>query len=427
MRHFGHLADDVRGRLFLEQPRAFSAESEAAVLATALGATLYSPATRPTLAADIRKQAGRGVVSMVLCLEDAIADHEVTAAEANLVARLGELFDELGDGGRDGVRGESSGGWLGEVRGVSSETAATVETSIDCAQDLPLLFIRVRAAAQITDLADRLGPAIGLLTGFVLPKFTDESGGDFLEALAAAEAATGRRLFAMPVLESPELAHLETRREQLFGIARLLDKYRERVLAVRLGVTDLCSAYGLRRSPDLTAYDVALVAAVIGDVVNVLGRADGTGFTVTGPVWEYFPVQERMFKPQLRRTPFAEAEPSGEAVRQRIIEHDLDGLIREIELDRANGLLGKTCIHPSHVPAVHALSVVTHEEYSDARDILDQERGGGGVLRSAYTNKMNEAKPHRAWAERVMLRAEVFGVAREDVSFAELLSACLCG
>ncbi|MFG3049520.1 HpcH/HpaI aldolase/citrate lyase family protein [Kitasatospora sp. NPDC048239] len=403
MRHFGHLADDVRGRLFLEQPRAFSAESGAAVLSTALGATLYSPATRATLAVDIRKQAARGVVSMVLCLEDAIADHEVPAAEANLVAQLGELHEE--------VAGGLSGG----------------DISIDCTHDLPLLFIRVRAASQITDLTARLGPAIGLLTGFVLPKFTEESGGGFLEALAAAEAATGRRLFAMPVLESPELAHLETRREQLFGVSRLLDKYRERVLAVRLGVTDLCSAYGLRRSPDLTAYDVALVAAVIGDVVNVLGRADGTGYTITGPVWEYFPVQERMFKPQLRRTPFAEAEPSGEAVRQRIIEHDLDGLIREIELDRANGLLGKTCIHPSHVPAVHALSVVTHEEYSDARDILDQERGGGGVLRSAYTNKMNEAKPHRAWAERVMLRAEVFGVAREDVSFAELLSACLCG
>ncbi|MBP0451772.1 HpcH/HpaI aldolase/citrate lyase family protein [Kitasatospora sp. RG8] len=435
MRHFGHLADDVRGRLFLEQPRAFSPDSEADVLATALGATLYSPATRPTLGADIRKQAARGVVSMVLCLEDSIADHEVTAAEANLVAQLGELSREQSHELAGELSRERSGGQSGERSGGGAEafgvaprdTPEAAHISTGCTQDLPLLFIRVRTASQITDLAGRLGPAIGLLTGFVLPKFTDENGGAYLEALAAAEAATGRRLFAMPVLESPELAHLETRREQLFGIARLLDKYRGRVLAVRLGVTDLCSAYGLRRSPDLTAYDVALVAAVIGDVVNVLGRADGTGFTVTGPVWEYFPVQERMFKPQLRRTPFAEAEPSGEAVRQRIIEHDLDGLIREFELDRANGLLGKTCIHPSHVPAVHALSVVTHEEYSDARDILDRERHGGGVLRSAYTNKMNEAKPHRAWAERVLLRAEVFGVAREDVSFAELLSACLCG
>ncbi|MEU7700877.1 HpcH/HpaI aldolase/citrate lyase family protein, partial [Streptomyces sp. NPDC039028] len=31
---------------------------------------VYSPATRPRLAADVRKQAARGVVSMVLCLED---------------------------------------------------------------------------------------------------------------------------------------------------------------------------------------------------------------------------------------------------------------------------------------------------------------------------------------------------------------------
>ncbi|HJD84177.1 HpcH/HpaI aldolase/citrate lyase family protein [Kitasatospora aureofaciens] len=397
MRHFGHLADDVRARLFLEQPRTFTAQSEPAVLATALGGTLYSPATRPALAADIRKLAARGVVSMVLCLEDAIADHEVDAGERNLVEQITDLVSDF----------------------------------TDCTQDHPLLFIRVRTAAQILDLAERLGPAVGLLSGFVLPKFTAEDGGAYLAALAAAEAATGRRLFAMPVLESPELAHLETRREQLFGIAELLAAHRERVLAVRLGVTDLCSAYGLRRSPDLTAYDVALVAAVIGDVVNVLGRADGTGYTVTGPVWEYFPVQERMFKPQLRRTPFAAsagtARASGEEVRRRIIEHDLDGLIREVELDRTNGLLGKTCIHPSHVPAVHALSVVTHEEYCDARDILRQEQDGGGVLRSAYTNKMNEVRPHRAWAERVLLRAEVFGVAREDVSFAELLSACLCG
>ncbi|AUG77045.1 ATP/GTP-binding protein [Kitasatospora sp. MMS16-BH015] len=387
MRHFGHLADDVRARLFLEQPAAFDRHSEPALLSTALGATLYSPATRLTLRSDIQKQAARGVVSMVLCLEDAIADHQVAEAESNLVAQL-----RLADTG---------------------PTPAAP----------PLLFVRVRHAEQIPDLVRRLGPAAGLLTGFVVPKFTEESGAPFLEALAEAELRSGHRLFVMPVLESPELAHLESRRDQLFGIARLLEKYRERVLAVRLGVTDLCSAYGLRRSPDLTAYDVALVAGVIGDVVNVLGRADGTGYTVTGPVWEYFPVQERMFKPQLRRTPFAEAGPPADSVRQRIIEHDLDGLIREIELDRANGLLGKTCIHPSHVSAVHALSVVTHEEYSDARDILQQD--GGGVLRSAYTNKMNEAKPHRAWAERVVLRARAFGVAREEVSFVDLLEACL--
>ncbi|WP_326649699.1 HpcH/HpaI aldolase/citrate lyase family protein [Streptomyces sp. NBC_01750] len=387
MRHFGHLSPAVRESLFHQEPCEFTAASPGRLLATALGATLYSPATRPKLADDVLKQIGRGVVSMVLCLEDSIDDAEVAEAEENLIRQFADLD------ARDA--------------------------------ELPLLFIRVREPGQIPDLVDRLGRSVRRLAGFVLPKFTEERGVAFLEALSSAEAASGQRLFAMPVLESPSLLHLETRAETLAGIARTVDKYRERVLALRLGVTDFCSAYGLRRSPDMTAYDVQIVAAVIADVVNVLGRADGTGFTVTGPVWEYFRLQERMFKPQLRRSPFMEGR--AEELRTALIEHDLDGLLREIELDRANGLQGKTCIHPSHVLPVHALSVVSHEEFSDAQDIVRPERGGGGVMRSAYTNKMNEVKPHRAWAERTLLRAEVFGVAKEDVGFVELLTAGLSG
>ncbi|MFI1731786.1 HpcH/HpaI aldolase/citrate lyase family protein [Streptomyces acidicola] len=386
MRHFRHLAPEERQRLFHQEPGFFTADSPARVLAAALGATLYSPATRARLADDVVKQAGRGVVSMVLCLEDSIDDSEVAGAEENLVRQFTDLA------GRPDA-------------------------------ELPLLFIRVRTPEQIPDLVRRLGPAVRLLSGFVLPKFTEERGVLFLEALTAAEVSSGRRLFAMPVLESPELLYLETRGEALQGIFRTVDKYRDRVLALRLGVTDFCSSYALRRAPDMTAYDVQIVASVIADVVNVLGRADGTGFTVTGPVWEYFRVQERMFKPQLRSSPFLEVRAT--RLRETLIEHAMDGLLREISLDQANGLLGKTCIHPSHVLPVHALSVVSHEEFSDARDILKPERDGGGVLRSAYTNKMNEVKPHRAWAERVLTRAEVFGVANEDIGFVELLAAGL--
>jgi citrate lyase beta subunit len=386
MRHFGHLAPAVRKRLFYQEPGEFTPDSPARLLSAALGATLYSPATRPRLADDVVKQGGRGVVSMVLCLEDSIDDADVTAGEENLVRQFADLA------GRPGA-------------------------------DLPLLFIRVRTPEQIPDLVRRLGPAVSLLSGFVLPKFTAERGLPFLEALAVAEAESGRRLFAMPVLESPELLYRESRVETLEGILRAVDKYRDRVLALRLGVTDFCSSYGLRRGPDMTAYDIQVVASVISDVVNMLARADGTGFTVTGPVWEYFRVQERMFKPLLRQSPFHEVQAV--ALREKLIEHAMDGLLREISLDRANGLLGKTCIHPSHVLPVHALSVVSHEEFSDAQDILRPERGGGGVLRSAYTNKMNEVKPHRAWAERTLLRAEVFGVANEDIGFVELLAAGL--
>ncbi|RSS60997.1 ATP/GTP-binding protein [Streptomyces sp. WAC07061] len=389
MRHFGHISPTVRKDLFHQEPAEFDLASPARTLAAALGATLYSPAVRPRLADDIRKQAGRGVVSMVLCLEDSISDAEVVGGEENLVRQFAAL-DAEGPG----------------------------------PHGLPLLFIRVRTPEQIPDLVRRLGVSARNLAGFVLPKFTESRGTAFLDAVADAEAEAGLpRLYAMPVLETPDLLHLETRAPALAGIKYTVNRYRERVLALRLGVTDFCSVYGLRRTPDMTAYDVQIVAGVIADVVNVLGRADGTGFTVTGPVWEYFRSQQRLFKPQLRRSPFL--EEGVEELRTALIEHDLDGLLREVELDRANGLTGKTCIHPGHVTPVHALSVVSHEEFSDAQDILRPERGGGGVMRSAYTNKMNEVKPHRAWAERTMLRAEVFGVAKEEVGFVDLLTAGL--
>lgn len=383
MRHFEQLTPGDRERLFHHPPGPFDRDSEPGVLAVALGATLYTPATRASLAQDVARRAGQGVTSMVACLEDAIPDEAVRAAEANVVAQLRE-HAAAGDGG-------------------------------------PLLFLRVRRPEQVLDLVERLGEAVGVLSGFVLPKFNGASGPAFLDALADASLATGHRLLAMPVLESPDVLFHETRRESLLEISRLLAKHRDAVLAVRIGATDLCSLHGLRRPRELTVYDVHVVADLIGDIVNSLARADETGFVVTGPVWEYFTSGERMFRPQLRASPFA--EHAALPLRADIVDNDLDALIREVVLDKANGLTGKTVIHPTHVAPVHALSVVTHEEWSDAADILGEDVAGGGVLRSGYANKMNEVKPHRAWAARIRRRAVVFGVAGEGVGFVDLLRA----
>jgi len=371
VRHFDFLSAADRQRLFFRAPEHFTATADPALLAVALGATLYSPASRPQLAADIAARTAAGVVSLVVCLEDAIADAELAAAEQNMLAQLRAY----------------------------ARTGATA----------PLIFVRVRAAERI-------------LTGFVLPKFTDDNGTAYLEAVVEASTHLDRRLLVMPVLESQEIIYAESRLGTLFGVRQLLDKYRDYVLAVRIGATDLSAVYGLRRSRDLTVYDVRMLADVIADVVNVFARADGTGYAVTGPVWEYFSATERMFKPQLRDTPFVEhSEPR---LRAELIAGDLDGLIREVTLDRANGLIGKTVIHPTHVAAVHALSVVTHEEFADATDILGTF-AGGGVASSTYRNKMNESKPHTAWARTTMLRARAFGVAQEGISFVDLLGASL--
>ena len=385
VRHFGYLSAAEQDALFESPPEQFTRASGNDLLSVALGATLYMPADRPSLVADVVKQAAAGVTSVVVCLEDAIPDEHVDWAEENLVRAFTELTD-------------------------------------DTSSELPLLFVRVREPRQMPALVARLGRAVQVLDGFVLPKFTAATGTDYLHALDDADRLGGRRFLAMPVIESGAVLYAETRVDELTRLRALLHRDRARVLAVRLGATDLCALYGLRRSPELSIYDVKVVASLISDVVNVLGRADGTGFTVTGPVWEYYAAAERLFKPQLRRSPFDEHDETD--LRGRLVSRAIDGLIREVQLDRANGLHGKTAIHPTHVAVVNAMSVVSSEEFRDARAVLDAGRASG-VLASGHGNKMNEIRPHTSWARRTALRAQVFGVAADGVSFVDLLAASL--
>jgi citrate lyase beta subunit len=381
MRHFRHLDRTTLDRLFFQVPQPFGDGDDRDRLAVALGATLYVPATRGDLTATILRRAGEGVTSMVLDLEDAVADDEVEQGLCNAVATLDELAAQ---------------------------------------GDAPmLLFVRVRTADGIDNIAAALGEGVRVLTGFVLPKFTSDSGREFLAAVTRASEQLRKHLYAMPVIESTSVVHRETRDEELRAISQLLAEYRPQVLAVRVGATDMCATFGIRRDRDLTIYDVRVVVDVIATIVNYLGRTDGTGFIITGPVWEYFADHERMFRPMLRATPFEEHDAV--LFRQQLVSRDLDGLLREIALDRANGIQGKTVIHPSHVAAVHALSAVTHEEYHDAVDILDADTGG--VRASEYGNKMNERRPHRTWAQQTLLRASVFGITNKGVSFVDLLTA----
>lgn len=379
VQHFSHLDSAVLKRLFFHPPKPIDPAGDLATIAAALGATLYMPATRSDLAETLHKRSREGVCSLVIDLEDAVADHNLELAVTNAVATLEQLATEPLDS---------------------------------------LVFVRARTPEHIREICASLTHGAAGLSGFVIPKFTAARGGAFLDEIVAASEAHGKRLLAMPVLESAETVFRETRDTELAAIRGLLGAHRDRVLAVRIGATDMCGMFGIRRDRDLTIYDVRVVADVISAIVNHLGRSDDSGFVITGPVWEYFADHERMFRPMLRQTPFVEQEAV--RFRQQLVSHDLDALLREVALDRANGIAGKTVIHPSHVPAVHALSAVTHEEYHDALDILDSDEGG--VRASGYKNKMNELGPHRNWAKQTMLRANAFGVTNEGITFVDLLT-----
>jgi citrate lyase beta subunit len=381
VRHFGYLDQADDDLLFHRPPQVFHHDDPKSTLEMALGASLYMPGTRPTICRDIVRNRDAGSTSMVLCLEDAIRDSDVPAAEANIVAQLQEF--------------------------------AELDT------DAPLLFIRVRNPEQVVQLTKELGEAARNLAGFVLPKFTAITGGAFIDALLEASELAGRHLYAMPVLESPDVLHLEFRRGSLLAIRELLEQHREHVLAIRVGATDLCGLYGLRRERELTIWDIAVVRDALADIVNVFAR--GGSYVVTGAVWEYFSGGERIFKPMVRETLFARSDlPGAKRLRSQLVASDLDGLLRETVLDKATGMLGKTVIHPTHVRLVHAVSVVTHEEYVDASSIAEQSEVGG-VTRSEYLNKMMEGKPHLLWASQTLRRAAAFGVLAPDRTFVDLL------
>ena len=48
----------------------------------------------------------------------------------------------------------------------------------------------------------------------------------------------------MPIIEDAEVAYKETRMIELMGIKKILDKYRDLVLQVRVGGTDFSSVFG---------------------------------------------------------------------------------------------------------------------------------------------------------------------------------------
>ncbi|MGN6682345.1 MAG: HpcH/HpaI aldolase/citrate lyase family protein [Streptosporangiaceae bacterium] len=386
MRHFGYLTAGQDQSLFTHAPQPFDRTSDRGTLAMALGATLYSPGTTRDYARRIGTLVGGGVTSAVLCLEDAIRDTDVPAAERNVATQLAELHQ--------------------------------AERQRACAAG-PLLFVRVRHADQIRSLVKEIGPAAAILTGFVFPKFTAAAGSEFLETLAEVRAETGLELYGMPVLEAPETIYAETRVRELLGVRDLLTSHADAILAVRIGATDMCGLFGLRRSNDQTVYDLTLVREVIADIVNVFCR--DSQFVVTGPVWEYFARGERIFKPLLRESPFRARDdlPNALNVRRQLMRSDLDGLLAEVVLDKATGIIGKTVIHPSHVRPVHAMLVVTAEEHSDALATLCLT--DGGVRTSEYANKMIESKPHARWAAGILRRAAVFGVLRPDRTFVDLL------
>lgn len=387
MQHYAHLNQTEIERYFYLPPRILNNKFEPIErLARSLGATLYMPATRADFATEILNQKHISLTSMVLDLEDAVSDDKVEDAIENFLQQMAVLDQAVQSG----------------------------KASLN---DFPLLFLRVRNENMLESFARHkgIGSILSLLTGFVLPKATTSFIHNASRIVRNLRNIYETPLYLMPILEGGEVIYAEHRKQTLDDLYNEILLQRDLILNIRLGGTDFSGLFGLRRPIDTTVYDLLVVRDCIADILNKFLRASSP-FIVSGVVWEYFGNHNRMLKPQLRETPFIEMNgDEGLEERDEILHEAIDGLIREVILDKTNGILGKTIIHPQHIRYVNALQVVTMEEYLDAKMVLDGEQGG--VSKSLNNNKMNESKPHLAWAKNIIEKSKVYGVLNNEYSF----------
>ena len=204
--------------------------------AYALGATLYMPATRPDILDVVFGEKIQGLRSLVVCLEDAVAETDVQQALTNLKNLL------LGIEARGG---RLSGG--------------------------PILFVRPRDAEMAAVLNE--WSLMRHVDGFVVPKLRLSNIRQWQQAV------TRNELILMPTLETPEVfdpgAMVELR-------DAMLEQLPGRIIALRIGGNDLMGCLGLRRNPAMTLYSTPM-SYVIPMLCGVMGAA---GFALTAPVFE---------------------------------------------------------------------------------------------------------------------------------------------
>ena len=238
-------------------------------------------------------------------------------------------------------------------------------------KDLPLIFVRIRSPRHLEIFHEEIGSRSKILTGYILPKF------DMTNAPSYLKLAREINLPIMPTLETARVANLLTRRTELLSLKQILDESKKIVLNIRVGVNDFCNLYGLRRSVHRSIYDIGIVRDILIDILNVFAK----DYVVAGSVWNFF---------------------AG--------DFWADGLKKEIELDRTNGFLGKSAIHPAQLPIIFDGLKVSRTDFLDAEQILNWKSQTHGVMKSSDGSRMNEVACHLNWARRIKILSELYGV-----------------
>lgn len=221
-------------------------------------------------------------------------------------------------------------------------------------------FIRARNPDVLARLLEL--PDIEKIDGFVLPKFTEKVFDAYFDQLQ------GTAFKVMPTLETREVFDCHAMVSLRQGL--LQEDIRPRILMLRIGGNDLMNLLGLRRPRSLTLYDTPM-GSVISQLVTVFKPYN---IALSAPVFEYL--------------------------------NDGKTLQKEITLDLAHGLTGKTAIHPNQVPTIEANYAVDREDYEMAQSLNEHEAPAVFKMHDA----MCEVATHQQWSKSILHRQACFGV-----------------
>lgn len=314
-----------------------------------IGGLLYAPGMNRKVPQKIKDGAFPALTSLAFCLEDTIQDDCLEEAELILKEVLGELSE--------------------------------IDEKIR-----PLVFVRIRTPEHMKHIISLYKDYDDVITGYLLPKFDLSNMDEYVSLVKEVNRSKNndqKVTYIMPILETKMIADVATRVGTLIKIKETLDTIKDYVLNIRVGGNDFCNLYGVRRIANQTIYDIGVIRDIFVDIINIFA----SDYVVSGPVWEYFgTVQDDIWD---------------------------KGLRRELELDRLNGFIGKTAIHPTQLPIIYESLKVRKSDYNDAMKILGWDKGPLGVAKSEGGNRMNEVKVHTKWAKKISILADIYGVKDE--------------
>lgn len=221
------------------------------------------------------------------------------------------------------------------------------------------LFVRPRNLGMARIICGLRG--IDRVNGLVIPKLRIEQVQDWWQLAES----TGLRL--MPTLECVWVFDPGALHE---FVAMLEEQPRQRIVALRVGGNDLLGTMQLRRIRGDTIYNGPLTWCL----AQLMCQLGARGYPLTAPVFD--------------------------------VLDDLATLAHECIRDAAFGFVGKTAVHPGQIDIIHRCFAVGHDEVALARQTLSPS--DNAIFQAV--GMMLEPATHHGWANRILARAEVYGI-----------------